>query len=79
MSNTAAELAAARDAYARYRWGEARAAYLAARAAGPLGADDMAALSDAAWWEGAIDESLSAMEEAYRLYLHGDEPARGPR
>ncbi len=32
-------------------------------------------LAEASWWEGAIDESLAAYEEAYRLYLHGDEPA----
>ncbi len=38
-------------------------------------AGDMAALAEAAWWEGAIDESLSAHEEAYRLYLRGDEAA----
>ena len=38
----------------------------------------MAALSDAAWWEGAIDESLSACEEAYRLFLHGDDPRPRP-
>ncbi len=50
---------------------------LALRARGPLAASDMEALAEAAWWEGAIDESLSAYEEAYRLYLHGDE--REPR
>src|SRR5918995_410165 len=54
-----------------------RAAYLSARAVAPLSAGDMAALGDAAWWEGAIDESLSACEEAYRLFLHGDD--RRPR
>lgn len=68
-------LDAARAASASSRWAEARAGFLAARAAGPLAATDMAALAEAAWWEGAIDESLSAYEEAYRLYLHGDEPA----
>lgn len=34
----------------------------------------MVALADAAWWQGAIDESTSAMEEAYRVWLHGDGP-----
>ena len=71
-------LEAARTAHAGHRWAEARAGFLAARAVSPLLAADMAALAEAAWWEGAIDESLSAWEEAYRLFLHGDEPAPRP-
>jgi ATP/maltotriose-dependent transcriptional regulator MalT len=71
-------LAAARAAFERHRWGPAREGFLAARAQQELSAEDMAALADAAWWEGAIDESISAMEEAYRLYVHGDTPAPRP-
>jgi DNA-binding CsgD family transcriptional regulator len=71
-------LESARDAYERRQWARAREGYLAARAAAPLAAEDVAALADAAWWEGAIDESLSACEEAYRLFLHGDDPRPRP-
>jgi DNA-binding NarL/FixJ family response regulator len=78
MDELTALLERARAAYADRQWSQAREAYLAARAAAPLSAEDMAALSDAAWWEGAIDESLSACEEAYRLFLHGDDPRPRP-
>jgi DNA-binding NarL/FixJ family response regulator len=78
MDELTATLERARAAYAHREWAQAREAYLAARAVAPLSAEDMAALSDAAWWEGAIDESLSACEEAYRLFLHGDDPQPRP-
>jgi DNA-binding NarL/FixJ family response regulator len=69
-----ATLDAARAAYEKRQWAQARTGFLAARAAGPLSAEDMAALADTAWWEGAIDQSLSAGEEAYRLFLQDDDP-----
>lgn len=80
MTSAAIEpsLDAARSAYAAHRWADARSLYLELRARGSLAARDMEALAEAAWWEGAIDESLSAYEEAYRLYLHGDDPAPRP-
>lgn len=78
MDELTTTLERSRAAYAQRQWAQAREAYLAARAAAPLSAEDMAALSDAAWWEGAIDESLSAGEEAYRLFLHGDDPQPRP-
>src|SRR4051794_19256137 len=62
-------LFAARTAFAARRWADARDGYLAARQEAPLDADDQAALSQAAWWLGLMDESLAAGEEAYRLYL----------
>lgn len=74
VGQTSEELLAARAAFERHQWGLARAGFLAARASHELSAQDMAALADAAWWQGAIDESTSAMEEAYRLWLHGDVP-----
>lgn len=74
MDTASDPLAAARTAFAGHRWADARAGFLAARACSPLSAKDTSALSEAAWWEGAIDESVSAAEEAYRLFLHGDEP-----
>lgn len=78
MDDLTTTLDRARAAHAERRWAQAREAYLEARAAAPLSAEDMAALSDAAWWEGAIDESLLACEEAYRLYLHGDDSRPRP-
>lgn len=78
MDGLTEDLVAARSAYAAHRWADARAGFLTARALGPLSADDMSALAEATWWEGAIDESLSACEEAYRLYLHGEEPLHRP-
>jgi DNA-binding CsgD family transcriptional regulator len=78
MDELTTTLERARAAYGRRDWAKAREAYLGARALASLSADDMAALSDAAWWEGAIDESLSACEEAYRLFLHGDDPRPRP-
>ena len=74
----AADLLAARAASACHDWQQARAGFLSLRSSGPLAASDMEALAEAAWWEGAIDESLSAYEEAYRLYLHGDLPEPRP-
>ena len=71
-------LEAARAAFDRHRWGEARAGFLVARARQPLSAPDMESFAEAAWWEGAIDESLSGFEEAYRLYLQGDDSGRRP-
>jgi len=62
-------LAAARTAFAARQWADAHDGFLAARHEGPLDADDLAALSQAAWWLGLMDESLAAGEEAYRLYL----------
>lgn len=78
MREVSEELAAARSAFERHQWGPARAAFLAARARRELSPEDMVALADAAWWEGSIDESTAAMEEAYRLHLHGDAPDRRP-
>ena len=75
MADAEQLLVAARGAVAERRWVDAQEGFVAARALGPLGADDLAALGEAAWWSGGIDECLEAMEEAYRLYLAGDDPA----
>ena len=78
MDELTTTLERARAAYAARQWSSARDEYLAARQMAELSADDMAALADAAWWAGSIDESLSACEEAYRLFLHGDDPQPRP-
>jgi DNA-binding NarL/FixJ family response regulator len=62
-------LQAARDAYRRRDWPEARARFAAARAAGELAAADLDALADAAWWLGEFDEASATLQDAYRRYL----------
>ena len=66
----------ARDAFAHRDWAAALDAFRAARTLGTLSADDWFALADAAWWQGAIDESLDAWGEAYRRYLQAGQPRR---
>ncbi|MFD8014229.1 LuxR family transcriptional regulator [Streptomyces sp. NPDC059762] len=64
----------ARDAVAHERWAEAYT-LLHARDRHPdaaLTADDLAALSDAAWWSGHLDESVAA-----RLRAHSAQVAAG--
>lgn len=58
---------AARDAYARRDWPRARELFVTAPE--PLSADDLQALSDAAWWLGRIEEALSTSEQAYQRFL----------
>jgi DNA-binding CsgD family transcriptional regulator len=65
----------ARAAMAGHRWGDAHAGFSAALAQGPLGAEDLADLGEAAWWRGEIDQCLESLEEAYRLYVARGEPA----
>jgi DNA-binding NarL/FixJ family response regulator len=44
-----------------------------------LNAGELAALSDAAWWLGRIQESLDACESAYRAYRDAEQPRRAAR
>lgn len=67
-------LRAARDAYERQDWPRARELFLAARAAGELSADDLFALSAAAWWMGHRDERARTLQEAYTTYGAADQP-----
>lgn len=71
---TSAELTAAGEAYLRRDWVSARAGYLAAQSQAPLGADDLYALSNCAWWLGDLDTALQAQQEAYQLYLDNGQP-----
>jgi DNA-binding NarL/FixJ family response regulator len=74
--NSDTELAAARTAFAARHWADAYERFRAARQDGSLDADDLAALSQAAWWLGLMDESLAAGEEAYTLYLEASNNRR---
>lgn len=67
-------LQAARDAYARQDWPRARELFLAARPTGDLSADDLFALSDAAWWMGHRDERARTLEEVYKGYVAAGRP-----
>ncbi|MBB4932761.1 DNA-binding CsgD family transcriptional regulator [Lipingzhangella halophila] len=71
-----APLEQAREAYADFRWNDAYAQFRAAREAGGLGIDDLAALADAAWWLGRNDESLTLAEQVYRGHLQHEDAAR---
>jgi hypothetical protein len=66
MDDMTGVLEAARDAYRRQDSSAARNGFKAAHSVGGLSADDLNALSDAAWWLGQAEESLGAAEQAYR-------------
>ena len=65
-------LAAGREAAARGAWREAYD--LLAPSSATLGADDLVALAEAAFWTGRLDEAIHTRERAYTAYLDaGDE------
>lgn len=74
MVDVSEALQAAREAYGRRDWPRARELFTAARADVELSAEDLYALSDAAWWMGAADESITTCEQAYRAYLDQQRP-----
>lgn len=76
QADTSELLREAREAFARRDWVRARDGFTGARDRGALSSDDVYALADSAWWLGLLDESLSACEEAYRLYLHDALPRK---
>jgi class 3 adenylate cyclase len=61
-------LTRARDAFARYAWTDAFELYEAADAGGALGADDLRALAEAAWWTGRHDACTWANERAFAAF-----------
>ena len=67
-------LAAARTAFEERDWAEAARLFAEAAREDPLTADDLSLLAEAWWWLGQVDAALDAHEEAYRLYLHGEQP-----
>jgi hypothetical protein len=74
MVESTEHLKAARAAFSRADWGAACDGFRAASERSELGADDLNALGDAAWWLGDVDAALTAYEGAYRLYLQGAQP-----
>lgn len=74
MDNVAELLRVAREAHRRRDWPGAYEAFTTARAAIVLSADDLQALSDAAWWLGRIDECVEVGDAAYRALLDAERP-----
>jgi class 3 adenylate cyclase len=63
-------LEAGRAAVARHAWAEGFELLSAAEAEGhALGPDDLAALGEAAWWVGRLDECIAARERAFAAYV----------
>jgi ATP/maltotriose-dependent transcriptional regulator MalT len=79
MDEVAEVLREAREARARNDWPHAFALFTAAREVTPLTAEDLAALSDAAWWLGHVDVCLDAGEAAFRGFLDADRPRLAAR
>ena len=67
-------LAEGREAFAKHEWRQAYELLKTADAGDRLCADDLAALSQAAWWMGRIDECIAARERAYTAYLDEGKP-----
>jgi DNA-binding CsgD family transcriptional regulator len=70
------DLLEARAAHARRDWPRARDLFLAERALARLSADDLYALSDAAWWLGDNALLFDAGAQAYDAYLAAGRPRR---
>jgi len=68
-------LTSGRDAFAREAWAEAVEVFTAAEEEESLGPDDLVRLSNAAWWIGQADESIDALERAFRGYVDGGDRA----
>ncbi len=69
-------LQAGRQAVQRHAWREALDLFKEADKDGGLSGDDLAALSQAAWWMGQIDDCISARERAYAAYMNEGKPRR---
>jgi DNA-binding CsgD family transcriptional regulator len=74
MADSAAALAAAREAAHRGDWPEARARYTALPDDCVLTAADHEAWADAAWWLGRVDECIAAYDRAFRGHLEAGSP-----
>jgi len=72
--STLAGLEAARAALSRGAWRDAYAGLAAANVAGPLEAEDLERLAEAAWWRADGQTCVRARELAYRRYVQRDEP-----
>jgi DNA-binding NarL/FixJ family response regulator len=69
MANTADILSRARTAYERGDWDAAYRDLKLLRDRQALGAEDLYALGDAAWWLGLVRETFAVSEECYQGFL----------
>jgi len=65
-----------REAIAKNAWRDAYRLLKEADRSEALSADDLAALAEAAWWTGRIEECIEARERAYATYLKGGDLPR---
>jgi class 3 adenylate cyclase len=72
-------LAAGRAALAERRWAEALANLAPAAATGGLGAADLEALGEAAWWSGRLADAIEYRERAVAAHLAEGARARAAR
>lgn len=63
-----------RAAMARHNWTEALAAFSEANASSGLPPAALELLAEAAWWNGRMEECITARERAYALYLDQANP-----
>jgi tetratricopeptide (TPR) repeat protein len=66
----------AREAVARYEWGEAFQLFAAADAVAPLGPDELDLMAECAWWIGKMRHCMALRERAYEAYRKQDDPRR---
>ena len=66
-------LATARQAMARHAWEDALQRFKRADSESQLGAGDLEAMSNVAWWTGDADLRLDALERAYAGYVREDD------
>jgi len=62
-------LSSAREAYTRFAWADALAAFEDVERSQPLGPDDLLQVAAAAWWDGKIDKAVDSFERAHRLLV----------
>ena len=65
-----------REAIAKSAWRDAYSLLKEADRSETLPADDLAALGEAAWWTGRIEDCIDARERAYVSYLNGGDLPR---
>lgn len=73
MALSAAGVASARDAAARYAWKEAFDLFASADAVEPLEPEHLDEMAECAWWIGKMHHCMALRERAYREFLKKDD------
>ena len=76
QATESAPLEAGRKAISDHAWRTAYELFKEADEQESLGAVDLEALADAAWWSGRLEDCISARERAYAAHLGSDSPRR---